>query len=101
RPDLVHPELDKAVAPASSYDHSDYPRHSRDHMGHKDVRRRLMEKHIDLIEGDTLVVRSVSRTPPKPPPKPDDDLDVLLTIPPVDIYANKEGTYVYFLSDLD
>jgi hypothetical protein len=61
-----------------------------------------MEKHIDLMEGDTLVVRSVPRSaPPEPPePVPQENLDVLLTIDSVSIYASKDGTYVRFKSDL-
>jgi hypothetical protein len=47
-----------------------------------------MEKHIDLMEGDTLVVRSVPRSMPPEPP------EVLSTIHSVSIYASPDGTYV-------
>jgi hypothetical protein len=56
-------------------------------------------QHIDVAEGDTLIVRSVPKT--DVPPTGGEDLEVLLEIPPVTIFANSEGTYVHFVSDLD
>jgi hypothetical protein len=60
-----------------------------------------MEKHIDLGEGDTLVVRWVPPTPGPPIPKPKDELEILLIISPVNIYQKTDGSYVCFRSDLD
>jgi len=59
-----------------------------------------MEKHIELMEGDSLVVYAVSKTPP-PPPEPENDLEILLIITPVSIYQKPDGSYVCFQSDLD
>jgi hypothetical protein len=64
----------------------------------------MAERYIELVPGDRLTVYAVPApdlTPPPLPPDQTDDLQVLLTIPPVDIYANAAGTYVHFLSDLD
>jgi Fungal chitosanase of glycosyl hydrolase group 75 len=56
-------------------------------------------KHITLNPGEILVITGA----PLPPPTPDKpgELDVLLTIGSVNIYTNKDASYVQFTSDLD
>ena len=61
-----------------------------------------MQKHIELMEGDSLIVYAVSREPPPPvTPEPVEDLRVLLQIGGVNIYTNDDQSYVCFKSDLD
>jgi hypothetical protein len=61
-----------------------------------------MQKHIELMEGDSLIVYAVSREPPPPiTPEPVEDLRVLLQISGVNIYTNEDGSYVCFKSNLD
>jgi hypothetical protein len=60
-----------------------------------------MQKHIELMEGDSLIVYAVSREPPPPiTPEPVEDLRVLLQISGVNIYTNEDGSYVCFKSNL-
>jgi hypothetical protein len=60
-----------------------------------------MQKHIELMEGDSLIVYAVSREPPPPlTPEPVEDLTVLLQIGAVKIYVNEDKSYVCFKSDL-
>jgi hypothetical protein len=59
----------------------------------------MSEKHINLMEGDTLVVHSVARVT-KPPPT-EQSLVELLKIHPVTIWQSVDGSYVKFTSDLD
>ena len=61
-----------------------------------------MQKHIELMEGDSLIVYAVSRDPPPPiTPEPVEDLRVLLQISGVNIYTNEDQSYVCFKSNLD
>jgi hypothetical protein len=60
-----------------------------------------MQKHIELMEGDSLIVFAVSRTPPPPIPSGPEELDVFLTVGSTKIYANADKSYVMFKSDLD
>lgn len=61
-----------------------------------------MQKHIELMEGDSLIVYAVSREPPPPiTPEPVEDLHVLLQISGVNIYVNDDKSYVCFKSNLD
>jgi hypothetical protein len=61
-----------------------------------------LQKHIELMEGDSLIVYAVSREPPPPiTPEPVQDLNVLLQIGGVNIYVNEDKSYMCFKSDLD
>ena len=64
----------------------------------------MSERYIEVEAGDRVIIYAVPAADTSPPPEtPDqsrDDLDVLLEIGLVTIYANPEGTYVHFLSDL-
>jgi hypothetical protein len=55
------------------------------------------EQHINLAEGDTLVIHAVPRAAPAPAP----ELEVLLKIGSVSIYQSTDGSYVCFTSNLD
>jgi hypothetical protein len=57
----------------------------------------MAETHINLAEGDTLIIHGVAAAAPKPEPK----LEVLLKIGSVSIYQSADGSYVSFISDLD
>lgn len=60
-------------------------------------------QHITIKPGEVLVITSPGDEPPKPP-KPEEeggDMDILLTIGSVNIYANKDKSYIQFVSDLD
>jgi hypothetical protein len=65
----------------------------------------MAERYIEIEEGDRVIIYAVPQespeAPPLPPDQTSDDLDVLLEIPPVTIYARPDGTYVHWLSDLD
>src|SRR6476660_5127674 len=56
----------------------------------------MAEKHINLAEGDTLIIHGVPAEAPKPP-----ELEVLLKIGSVSIYQATDGSYVCFTSNLD
>jgi hypothetical protein len=56
------------------------------------------EQHIQMVEGDTLIIHAVAKGPA---PKPKPELEVLLVIPPVTIYKSASGDYVCFTSNLD
>jgi len=59
----------------------------------------MSTKHITLNPGETLIITVPSELPA--PPKPDDDLEILLSVGSVNIYANKDKSHISFLSDLD
>jgi hypothetical protein len=56
-------------------------------------------KEIYLKPGESVII--ISAAPEETPPPSQDDLDILQTIGGVNIYANKDGTYCNFVSDLD
>lgn len=61
----------------------------------------MSEKHINLTEGDTLVIHAIAKPAPAPTPEPEQDLEILLTIGNVNIYQSVDESYVCFKSDLD
>lgn len=60
----------------------------------------MSERHVNLVEGDTLVIHSVPRSVAPVPPS-GQSLVELLTINPVTIWQSVDGSYVKFVSDLD
>jgi hypothetical protein len=59
-------------------------------------------KEITLKPGESVVIKASKPTKPvKPPTKPQEATDVLLTIGSVKIYVNDDGSYCKFTSDLD
>jgi hypothetical protein len=63
----------------------------------------MSEMHIELKEGNTLIVTVVPSGTPTPelPSSAIDDLEVLLRVGNVNIYTNGDRSYVRFTSDLD
>jgi Fungal chitosanase of glycosyl hydrolase group 75 len=59
-----------------------------------------MKHNITLHPGDTLLVTVSHEIRPPPEPSPD-ELDILLTIGSVNIYRNRDASYVSFVSNLD
>jgi hypothetical protein len=57
----------------------------------------MPEQHINLAEGDTLVIHGVSAAAPAPAP----ELEVLVQVGSVSIYQSTDGSYVCFTSNLD
>jgi hypothetical protein len=57
----------------------------------------MKETHINLEEGNILIIHAVPKSTPTPEPK----LEVLLQIGSVKIYQTPDGRYVCFTSDLD
>jgi hypothetical protein len=58
----------------------------------------MSEQHINLTEGDTLVVHAVAK---ELPAEQEQELEILLTIGNVNIYQSLDESYVCFKSDLD
>ncbi len=54
-----------------------------------------MMKEIELQPGEIVIIRAATG------PKPEEDLEILLTIGSVDICVSKDKSYVTFKSDLD
>ena len=59
----------------------------------------MSERYIEVDPGDRVTIYAVPKV--DVPPTGGEDLAVLIEIPPVTIFANSEGTYVHFVSDLD
>jgi hypothetical protein len=57
----------------------------------------MKETHVNLAQGDTLIIHAVPKTIPTPEP----ELEVLIQIGSIPIFQSPEGTYVCFTSDLD
>jgi hypothetical protein len=59
-----------------------------------------MKHNMKLNPGDTLLI-TVARELPPPPTPEEEELDILLTIEPVNIYRNRDASYISFVSNLD
>lgn len=57
-------------------------------------------RHLSIQPGETLIITSPLKET-EPAPEPEMDVSVLLKVGDVNIYANREMSYVQFISDLD